>query len=71
MDAYDLKIRKIKGSQDKLTRINIIRRGEVLQHISGLRQLSVDKLFRGTNLALWCSKEADRLENELRSAIKS
>jgi hypothetical protein len=71
MDAYDLKISKIKGSHYKESHRNLIYRSEILQHISGLRQLSRDKRFRGTNLAVWCSKEADRLENELRSAIKA
>jgi hypothetical protein len=69
MDAYDLKINKIKGSLNKMSHRNNTYKLEILQHVSGLRQLSIDKRFRGTNLASFCSKEADRLENELRSAI--
>lgn len=70
MDAYDLKIKRIRDSLNKQSTRNIKYAHEILQHISGLRQLSRDKRFQGTSLASFCSKEADRLEKELTSAIK-
>ena len=71
MDAYDLKLNKIRNSNYKTSHRNKIYALEILQHVSGLRQLSIDKRFRGTSLSSFCSKEANRLENELRSAIKA
>jgi hypothetical protein len=68
-DTYDLMILEIKRSQDKMSNRNNEYKIRILQHVGGLKQLSRDKRFRGTNLASFCSKEADRLENALWSAI--